>query len=226
MKKIVVIGSGGLAKETAWLIEEINAEKKEWNLIGFLDENDSNHGHKWNGIPVVGDFSFLPKLKTGEETVYAVCAVGDPRVKFHLVNKAIKNGLKFANLVHPSAKISRYLNLGVGNIISAGNAITVNVRIKNHVYLNLNCTIGHDALVEDYVNLFPGVNLSGNVQIREGCSLGTNSSVIQGVEIGKWSVIGAGAVVIDDLPPYCTAVGVPAKAIKFASPDAGDKPYV
>ena len=85
--------------------------------------------------------------------------------------------------------------------------------------VNLACTIGHDAVLSEDVTLAPGVNISGNVFVGEGCDLGTGAKVIQGRTLGEWSVIGAGAVVSADLPANCTAVGVPARSMSSAMQD-------
>lgn len=214
MKKLVIIGAGGFAREVAWLVDDINAEKKEWDLIGFIDENLTNHGKILNGIQVLGDFNFFTSKKI-TEPVYSVCAVGSPRNKAALIKKAAACGLRFVNLVHPSVKMSRYVEMGCGNIICAGNIITVSVLMQNHIIINLNCTVGHDVIIKDYATILPGVNISGSVCINSGCDIGTNVSIIQGITIGEWSVIGAGATVVRDIPPYSTAVGVPARPIKF-----------
>ena len=118
-------------------------------------------------------------------------------------------------MIHPNVRISQYVKMGHGNIICAGNILTVNIKLGNHVILNLDCTVGHDAIIGDYSTILPSVNISGNSIIKEGCFIGTNSAVIEGVSVGEWSIIGAGAVLTKDIPARCTAVGVPAKAIKF-----------
>jgi sugar O-acyltransferase (sialic acid O-acetyltransferase NeuD family) len=214
LKKLVVIGAGGFAREVAWMIDEINAVKKKWDLIGFIDENPANHGKVINSIPVLGDFNYFSNKKI-TETVYSVCAVGSPRNKAALVKKASDCGLRFANLVHPSVKMSRCVEIGCGNIICAGTIITTNVVIRNHVGINPGCGIGHDVVINDNSTILWNVNLSGNVIVGTGSEIGTKTVVIQGITIGEWSVIGAGAVVVKDLPPFCTAVGVPARPIKI-----------
>jgi acetyltransferase-like isoleucine patch superfamily enzyme len=52
------------------------------------------------------------------------------------------------------------------------------------------------------------------VRIGAGCYIGAGATIIDRVTIGEWSTVGAGAVVVGDLPPFVTAVGVPAKVIK------------
>ncbi len=105
--------------------------------------------------------------------------------------------------------------MGEGTIITAGNILTVDIKIGKHVMVNLDCTIGHDTVIEDFCSIMPSANISGNVKLEEGAYIGTGTQIINKIVIGKYSIIGAGAVVIRDIPARCTAVGVPAKPIKF-----------
>ena len=93
--------------------------------------------------------------------------------------------------------------------------VTTNVLIKDFVILNLQCTVGHDTVIEDYASFMPSVNISGEVTIGEGVYVGTGTKIINQLEIGDNTIVGAGAVVAKSLPAHCTAVGVPAKPIKF-----------
>jgi len=96
-----------------------------------------------------------------------------------------------------------------------GSILTVNITIGEHVIVNLDCTIGHDAIIKDYCTLYPSVNLSGNTHLNSCVELGTGCQVIQGISIDTETIVGAGAVVVRNLPANCTAVGSPAKPIKF-----------
>ena len=92
--------------------------------------------------------------------------------------------------------------------------LTVDIKLGCHNIIDVNSTVGHDAVLKDYVTLYPSVNVSGSTIINEGVELGTGTQVIQGKTIGADTIIGAGAVVVRDIPANCTAVGVPAKVIK------------
>jgi len=210
MKDIVIIGAGGFGREVAWLIEDINKVNNEWNIVGFVDDNKSIQGTEINGYKVVGDIDWLEK-----QEVFVVNAIGDPVIKKKVMDKLDGSKNKYPVLIHPSVICSDRVSFGEGSIICAGNIITVNVEIGKHVIINLDCTIGHDANIGDYSTVLPSVNVSGFVKIEECVSVGTGSAVIQGVNIGRNTVVGAGAVVVKDLPANCTAVGSPAKPIKF-----------
>lgn len=210
MKDIVIIGAGGFGREVAWLIEDINRIKQTWNIIGFVDDNDAIQGKEINGYNVVGNIEWLRN-----QELNVVCAIGETLVK----KKAIEN-LKYSNnrypvLIHPSVIKSNSVEVGEGTIICAGNILTVNINIGKHVIVNLDCTIGHDVVICDYTTILPSSNISGSVKIGECANIGTGSAIIQGVTIGKNTTIGAGTVVTKTLPANCTAVGIPAKPIKF-----------
>lgn len=213
MKNIVIIGAGGFGREVQWLINDINNKSKEWNFLGFIDENTESKGHVLNGNYILGNFDDIDSIDYGD--VYYVCAVGDPEVKKRLVEKAEKYNLKPATLIHPSVIMSEYVEIGEGSIICAGNIITVNIEIGKHVIINIDSTVGHDVVIHNYSTILPSVNISGNTIIEECVSVGTGSAIIQGKTIGKYSIIGAGAVVVRDIPIGATAVGSPAKVIKL-----------
>ncbi|SFN58139.1 acetyltransferase [Proteiniclasticum ruminis] len=210
MKNIVIIGAGGFGREVAWLIDDINKKKMEWNIVGFVDDNQEIQGNEVNGYKVVGNIDWLK-----EQELYVVNAVGDPIIKKKIIEKLDGSKNQYPVLIHPSVIYSESVNFGEGAIICAGNIITVNIEIGKHVIINLDCTIGHDANIGDYSTVLPSVNISGFVKIEECVSIGTGSAVIQGVNIGRNTVVGAGAIVVKDLPANCTAVGSPAKPIKF-----------
>jgi sugar O-acyltransferase (sialic acid O-acetyltransferase NeuD family) len=215
MEDIVIIGAGGFGREVAQLIDEINSEKKTWNLLGFIDETVEKHKTVINNTPVLGSFDWF---ESSPSRLWTVCALGNPRDKYNLVNKASAYNINFATLIHPDAKTNKYCEIGFGCIICCNSFISVNTRIGNHVSINPGCGIGHDTVINDYSSLYWNVTLSGNVCIHGGCEIGSKASVIPKRTIGKWSVIGAGAVVTKDLPDYCTAVGIPANPIKFCLP--------
>ena len=210
MKDIVIVGAGGFAREVAWLIEEINKEKKEWNLLGFIDDNEENIGKELNGYKIIGTTEYLNEELSRD--IYIVIAIGNGKIRAKIVNKL--KDRKYAILIHPNVKISSTNLIEEGSIICSGTIITVNIEIGKHVIINLDCTIGHDATIEDYATILPSVNLSGNTVTKKYTTLGTGTKVIQGVTIGENVIVGAGTVVIRDVENNVTAVGNPARIVK------------
>lgn len=208
MKKIYIVGSGGFAREVAWLIEDINEKNPTWKIMGFIDENEDNIGKELNGYKVLGNLEYLNK----QERAYVTIAIGTGEIREIISNK-IENH-EFSILVHPSVIMSKFVTIGEGTIICAGNIITTNIEIGNHVIINLDCTIGHDVILRNYTTILPSANVSGNVVIGKKTTIGTGSAIIQGISIGKQCMIGAGSVVNKAITDYATAVGIPARVIK------------
>jgi sugar O-acyltransferase (sialic acid O-acetyltransferase NeuD family) len=213
MKKIAIIGAGGFGREVKMLIDQINHYEKKHEFIGFFDDNVESETII-NGFKVLGSINELVQIDYNLEIVISIA---DPMIKKKMYETLNKNSfLSFPSLIHPNVLIgSDDVLIGYGSIICASNIITVNVSLGNFVILNLGCTIGHDTKIGDYCSFMPSVNISGEVIIENSVYVGTGAKIINLVTIGNSTIVGAGAVVSKSLPAKCTAVGIPAKPIKF-----------
>lgn len=213
MKDLVIYGSGGFANgDLTWLIEDINSERKQWNLLGYIDDNQDNHGKVINTYEVLGGAEWLK----GKNGIYCVIGIGNGKTRKKIAEKIKNYAAGFPKLIHPSVIKSRHISIGDGTVICAGSLISGGVFIGEHVIVNLDCTIGHDVRLNDFSTIAPGAHLSGFAEIGQFGDIGTGACIIQGLSVGAGSVIGAGAVVVKSIPENCTAVGVPAKVIKTA----------
>jgi len=212
MPKVVIIGTGGHAREVLDILLTCRANGDNIEPLGFIDENPSNHGQTLVGFPIIGDFRWFEGVDRNE--IKVICAVGIPQVCRKLVHQAQSIGLEFASAISPQAYISSYARIGRGVMIFPNVVVNSGAVIGDHVTLNVAVTVSHDTVVGDFCNINPGVHLAGNVTVGEGCYIGMGTNVIQGVTIGPRSIIGAGAAVIRDIPLHVTAVGVPARVIK------------
>lgn len=210
MKDIYIIGAGGFGREIVWLIERINNKKPTWNICGFIDDNELLFGKSEGGYKILGGCDFLNSLKD----CYAVCAIGNAIVRKRIVESLEESSIKFATLIDPSVILSKQVKIGDGSIICAGNILTVDVTIGSHVIINLDCTVGHDAVIDDFVTIYPSANISGQVVVNKCTEIGTGVHIIQGKQIASNTIIGAGAVVVRDCYECGTYVGNPAKKIK------------
>lgn len=216
MKNIVIVGAGGFGREVKIIIDDINKVNPEYKFLGFYDDNIEKN-LKVNGFPILGTINDLNNLK---EQTFVAFGIGEPKTKMNLVKLLNNENLQFPTLIHPSSVISNdEVNIGKGTIICAGNIITCNIQIQDFVTINLMCTVGHDTLIKNYCSFMPSVNISGEVEIHECVYVGTGAKIINRLQIGKNTIIGAGAVVSKSLPENCTAVGIPAKPIKFHEND-------
>lgn len=206
VKDIVILGAGGLGREILALIEARNADREEWNVLGFLDADPTLSGSEVSGHRVLGSDEWQ-----SDDSVWFVCGIGDPRVRCRTVKKFSARGSRFASLIHPDVAIPKSVRIGAGTVVMAGTRFTVDAKIGNHVTVYVNCSITHDVEIADFCIVAPGCNLSGGVVLEEGAQLGTGVSVLPRRRIGAWATIGAGSVVNRDVPANSIALGVPCR---------------
>ena len=211
MEKVAVIGAGGFGKEVQMLIEQINTVNPTYEIVGFYDDGKSK-GEIINGLPVLGKVEDINNI---DQPLSIALGIGVPAVKKKIVKKISNPLITYPNLIHPSVQIVfPYVTLGEGNIICGNNILTVNIDLGDFVTLNLGCTVGHDTKIGDYSAFMPGCDIAGEVVIQPLVYGGLGTKIINLINVGTNVTLGAGTVVVKDIPDNTLAVGVPAKVIK------------
>ncbi|MDU4892487.1 MAG: acetyltransferase [Clostridium sp.] len=210
MKKLVIVGAGGVGRETSLILREINNYEPTWEVLGFIDDNPKKWGSIVDNHEILGGLDYLKKL---EKDTHVVIAIANYKVKKRIVEE-LNGKFPFATIIHPRVLTHDFMTVGEGTIIYEGAILTIDIRIGNHVIISPKCGIGHDSIIKDYVTLLWNVNVSGNDVIDEGVLMGTGSTIIQNLKVGREATVGAGAVVVNDIPQGATVVGVPAKIIR------------
>jgi sugar O-acyltransferase (sialic acid O-acetyltransferase NeuD family) len=213
VKDVMILGAGGTGREVAEAIEDINSLGRKWNLLGFLDDDPQKHAREYNGYPVLGSISTAADYAT----CYFVLVLGnhrDLRLTKRVLDRLSLDRSRFATIIHPTAKLSRYTEVGLGTVVLQNCVITSNARIGSHVLVLFGSHIGHDCIVDDYVVIAPHAVLAGGVRVREGCYIGANATVLQKTKVGPWSCVGMGAAVVSDVGPNSTVMGNPARLLK------------
>lgn len=207
MKKIIVIGTGGLARE---FTSFFSSYSEPIEIVGFSSTNHSEHSSfNLPGVLFNGDVS--PESVGTDE---AVIAIGSPAVKKRISEKLKALGFKFPSFVHPSSVCSDEANLGEGVVVSPNCVISPNVILNPFSYINFSCGVGHDAIIGSYVQINPGAQLGGGSIIGDCCLIGSGSTVLQGVHIGANATIASGSVVFSRVSESATMMGNPAKRIR------------
>ena len=213
-----MIGAGGHGREVCAYLRESGCIEHCPELVGVVD--DGKPRGSWNGTSVLGTVADLERLADGDEgRWFYLTAIGDNRARADCVVRigTANPSMSPWTLRHPRAVISAGARVGHGTCVAPGAVITSNALIGRHCIVNVNASVSHDSVVEDFANINPGAVIAGNVSVGRGAYVGAHATVINGVRVGEWAIIGAGAVVIDDIPAGVTAVGVPARIVKRAA---------
>jgi sugar O-acyltransferase (sialic acid O-acetyltransferase NeuD family) len=216
MKDLVIYGSGGMALEVVQLIEDINEIKPEWNILGYIDDVKGDQGEN---NPVVNDYKVLGTrsiVKDFDPSVYWIIAVSNPKFRKDIYDSLKCYNLKYATLIHPTAKISKNVTIGEGTVVSYGCILSVNVALGKQIYLNMRTVIGHDTVIRDFSTCLIDCIVAGNVLIKEGVLLGSNCVIREKKTIGARSKISMGATVFFDVEDDVVVMNSPPKSMKFS----------
>lgn len=211
--KIAVFGAGGLGREAACLIREIDASgAASWDFIGFYDDNPALKQTPQG--KVLGNLQDLNALK---EPLSLVIALGNPAALKSVRERLTNPLLSFPNLISPQARFHEpsSFSVGCGNIIQAGVDVSCNVSVGDFNMINFNVTLGHDVCLGCGNVCLTGARLSGCVCLGDGNLIGTNSVIYQGVKIASGTTVGAASFVIRDTRDGESYLGVPAKILRI-----------
>lgn len=209
---LVIIGAKGCGRDFLWTIRDCNKVSKQYEVLGFIDDDESLKNKIIDNIPVLGGMEWFSTNDI--ENISCVVAVADGDLRQKIVGKLTKKRINFPTIIHPSVIMSGFKDIGIGVIVQAGSIFAANTTIGNHVQVNLDCTIGHNTILDDFVTITTGVHIGGDNKIGTGTFIGSGAVTKEKLNIGKWCKIGAGTVLIDDVSDYSMYVGVPGKLKK------------
>ena len=202
MKKLVIIGASGHGRVVADI-----AKKSGYEEICFLDDNEAMT--ECGGYAVVGQSNRYIEFDCD-----VIVAVGDTKVRERILTEVELAGKKVPVLVHPHAIVAEDVEIGKGTVVAAGAVINPGARIGKGCIINTCSSVDHDCLVDDFVHVAVGSHLCGTVNVGAGTWIGAGVTVNNNVFICPDCMIGAGAVVVNDIEKYGTYIGVPARGRK------------
>ncbi len=194
MKKIIIMGAGGMAANT---IDLIKNEQTEFEIVGILDPVAKKN---IMGIPILGSDDLLSTLKKKIEYIFPAVGFGDAvdnSLRMSLFNKIISYGFKVPNLISSRAFIRSNVDMGIGNIIQAGSIIDTNTKLKDNINIGFNVVVGHNCKISSHVTITGSVNINGGVKIGEASFIGMSCSVYK--DIGKWCKTSPSTAVLEEL---------------------------
>lgn len=203
-RKLIIFPFNGNA------IEAFDCLGDNFELICFVDDEVSKYGH-YNSIPITS------RKAIDEHPDALILAVPGSPTSFKRRKEFIDSlgvaSERFATVIHPNANVSKFAKIGSNTLIMAGVVITSNAVIGNNVCVLPNSVIHHDSSVQDYSLIGSGVVIAGGSHIHQNCYIGSRTSIINGISIGEFSLVGIGSNVIKSVESNSVIVGNPAKPL-------------
>lgn len=207
---LIIVGASGFGREVLQIVKDINREKPTWNVLGFLDDNpNALDGYEC-------DYGVIGSIKRWEpkDTEHFVIAIAKPQIKECVTTMMETKGAKFVSIIHPTAIIGSFNQIGRGIVVYPYAKITVNTVIGDFVTL-LGSNIGHDARVGDYVTITGMCAINGHAVLGKRVFVGSRSVVAPSKKVGDDAYIGNGSVVVTNIRSGYKVFGNPAKRMEL-----------
>lgn len=215
MKPIIVIGAGGHAHSILAILDRLDT----YEPIGFIDST-KDIGSSVYGLPILGSFDDLATTREVDLVNRFVVGIGDNYARASFAQKLKETLLEpdLPSIVDPSAVIASDVSIGPGNVIMPLAHIGAGCILDEGVIVNTCSSLDHDSVVSSYASLAPGVVTGGGVNIGHCSAVCLGVNIVHKVSIGDHTIIGAGSLVLSDLPSRVVAYGTPASIIRSRLP--------
>jgi len=203
-KDLIFVGGGGHYKDLLYLCEY--DKYTNWNNIGFLDDNENLKDR-------IGPINKLPWLLKRYKQLHYCIAINSSTIRRD-IDLSYGNINRSANLIHETAVIGTDCVYQNGITMGPYSILTTQVGVGTHTHINSSVSINQNSKIGNYCTLSPGARVCGDVKMEDAVSVGAGAVIINLIEVGSNSILGAGTVVVKDIPKNSTVVGVPGKIIK------------
>jgi len=211
MRKSIIIGAGTHGQVLCSYLREAAV-----NVIGFVDDSADLAGAHVLGIPVLGTYEDLltPEFRELIDDVY--CPLGINTIRVRYLSSLKELGYNTPSYIHPSVVIGPDVTLGEAIYMFPGNIIMPHTRIGDYFMMNTSSTVAHHSVIEEGVFLSSGVNIGALIRVKRCAFIGIGVTAMTGIsEVGESCLIGAGTVLIKDVPDKAVVVGNPGRIIRF-----------
>jgi sugar O-acyltransferase (sialic acid O-acetyltransferase NeuD family) len=218
MKNIVLIGGGDQAHYT---IDIIHKEGK-YKIVGIIDAQEEIGSIKF-GYKIIGRQDAIKQIAALYEVDGGVISIGDNWTRYYVAKeiRSYVSDFKFFNAIHPSCIIGENIKFGEGIVAMAGCIFNPRATVGDHTFFATGAQVEHDCIIGNYASISAGSITGGYVELGDFAAITLGVTVFDRTKIGENSVVGAGSLVVKDLPDNVLAYGNPAKIIRARK--AGEK---
>ena len=188
---LVIVGCWGFGREVFGIVRAINAAGGDWHFEGFVDDDPSadRAAVVALGARILGT---VDRLAERPDMFHAVVAIGSGAVRRAVVDRLEYAPVTYPVLIHPDATIGLHVSIDVGVVVAPGAWLSTNITVGAHVHIDQNATVGHDSVLHDFSRLNPQACVSGSVVVETGALIGASATVLQGLRVGEFAVVGGG----------------------------------
>jgi len=205
MKELLLLCAGAHGRTAL----EILRTDPGLTVAGFLDDQAQAR---------LAELAHLGPLSQLEQRVPGAAFVGLGNIRWlqqrnQLFERAEKAGFEMVSAVHSRAFVCPSAQCGSGLFLGPMSLVHANARVGRNVCIYSGSAVEHDAHLSDHVFLGPGVHLGGSARLEEGAYLSLGAKIAWGVQVGAYSLVAAGAVVLQDVPAGAVVMGTPARVV-------------
>ncbi|QXM05961.1 acetyltransferase [Crassaminicella indica] len=216
-KKIIILGGEGNGGVVAACILDMNNrfKNKELRLCGFLNDT-LKIGEKINGYPVMGKTDDIQKfIKEGYYFVFAIHPIGHGKTRIDLFDHLNIPEDRLLTIVHPSSFIAYNAKLSPGVVVMPNCYIATKTKIGVCTLVMANSVIGHNNCIGRLCHFSAGSVTGSYINMGDASDIGLNATVLEKIQIGTCSVVGAGSLARKNIGDYEIHVGCPAKLLRI-----------
>ncbi len=209
MKKLIIIGAGGMGRTIYNNALESVGYGKVFDIKGFIDDNLSALDDFPNYPPIIGT---IKEYKPVEGDVF-VSSIGGP-ARRPCMEEIIERGGEFMELVHQTARIYTNAKLGKGNFIGAYSVIGNDAVVGDYNMIQSYTVIGHDVHIGSWNRIDTHVTCVGGIVVEDDVNIHTGAVISHGVIVGSGAHVGALSFVVRRVKAGTTVMGNPAKKLE------------